>query len=65
MLALIQCHISASIIIIIIIIIIRNRLQIFCFVLQINTALQLSLVAITLAAPVFSFVDHPALQALW
>lgn len=32
---------------------------------QINTALQLSLVAFTLAAPVVGFVDHWALQALW
>ncbi|KAM7288465.1 cardiolipin synthase (CMP-forming) isoform X1 [Ixodes scapularis] len=30
-----------------------------------NTAIQLGLVAATLAAPVFSFVDHPALQAFW
>ncbi|KAG0435835.1 hypothetical protein HPB47_018295 [Ixodes persulcatus] len=28
-----------------------------------NTAIQLGLVAATLAAPVFSFVGHPALQA--
>jgi len=33
--------------------------------LQINTAVQLSLVACSLAAPVFGFVDHPALRALW
>ena len=32
---------------------------------QINTILQLVLVSCTLAAPVFNFVDHPALQALW
>ncbi|ELT88693.1 hypothetical protein CAPTEDRAFT_224166 [Capitella teleta] len=32
---------------------------------KINTALQLSLVAFTLAAPVVGFVDHWALQALW
>ncbi|KAK6182841.1 hypothetical protein SNE40_010431 [Patella caerulea] len=30
-----------------------------------NTALQLSLVALTLAAPVFNYIDHPALQTLW
>lgn len=30
-----------------------------------NTAIQLGLVAATLAAPVFSFVGHPALQAFW
>ncbi|XP_045184752.1 cardiolipin synthase (CMP-forming)-like [Mercenaria mercenaria] len=32
---------------------------------KINTALQLSLVCFTLAAPVFGFIDHPALQCLW
>ncbi|XP_041354616.1 cardiolipin synthase (CMP-forming)-like [Gigantopelta aegis] len=32
---------------------------------KINTALQLSLVALSLAAPVFHYVDHPLLQALW
>lgn len=30
-----------------------------------NTAIQLGLVAVTLAAPVFNFVDHAALHALW
>ncbi|XP_046579899.1 LOW QUALITY PROTEIN: cardiolipin synthase (CMP-forming)-like [Haliotis rubra] len=30
-----------------------------------NTAFQLSLVAFTLAAPVFNYVDHPLLQGLW
>lgn len=32
---------------------------------KINTILQLVLVSFTLAAPVFDFVDHPALKALW
>lgn len=32
---------------------------------KINTMLQLSLVCLTLAAPVFGFIDHPALQCLW
>jgi len=32
---------------------------------KINTAVQLSLVAFTLAAPVFGYIEHPALQALW
>ncbi|KAL4239180.1 cardiolipin synthase [Mactra antiquata] len=32
---------------------------------KINTALQLSLVCVTLAAPVFNFVDHQLLQCLW
>ena len=31
---------------------------------KLNTALQLTLVCASVAAPVFSFVDHPALQAL-
>lgn len=30
-----------------------------------NTAVQLGLVAVTLAAPVFNFVDHVGLQAFW
>jgi hypothetical protein len=30
-----------------------------------NTGMQLLLVATTLAAPVFSYVDHPALHAMW
>ena len=32
---------------------------------KVNTAIQLSVVAFTLAAPVFGYVDHPAIQALW
>ncbi|XP_060604879.1 cardiolipin synthase (CMP-forming)-like [Ruditapes philippinarum] len=32
---------------------------------KVNTALQLSLVCFTLAAPVFDFVNHPLLQCLW
>lgn len=32
---------------------------------KINTTVQLSLVAFTLAAPVFNYVDHPLLHALW
>jgi len=32
---------------------------------KLNTAVQLSLVAFTLAAPVFGYVDHPALHGLW
>lgn len=32
---------------------------------KVNTAVQLSVVALTLAAPVFDFVENPALQALW
>jgi len=32
---------------------------------KVNTLIQLSLVGFTLAAPVFSFVDHPYLQSLW
>lgn len=32
---------------------------------KLNTAVQLSLVAGTLAAPVFHFIDHPILQGLW
>lgn len=30
-----------------------------------NTLVQLALVGCTLAAPVFHFVDHPALHGLW
>jgi len=37
----------------------------YLFILQINTALQLGLVCFTLAAPVFDYIDHPALQCLW
>ncbi|KAK3596500.1 hypothetical protein CHS0354_007406 [Potamilus streckersoni] len=32
---------------------------------KVNTGLQLSLVAFTLAAPVFGFLNHPFLQGLW
>lgn len=32
---------------------------------KLNTGLQLALITATLAAPVFSFVGHPWLQALW
>ncbi|KAL3872909.1 hypothetical protein ACJMK2_036087 [Sinanodonta woodiana] len=32
---------------------------------KVNTGLQLSLVAFTLAAPVFGFLNHPLLQGLW
>ncbi|XP_033627402.1 cardiolipin synthase (CMP-forming)-like [Asterias rubens] len=32
---------------------------------KLNTAVQLSLVGFTLAAPVFQYVDHPFLHALW
>lgn len=32
---------------------------------KLNTALQLSMVCLTLAAPVFGFINHPALQCLW
>ncbi|KAK7103760.1 hypothetical protein V1264_018596 [Littorina saxatilis] len=35
------------------------------FISKLNTALQLSLVAFSLAAPVFGFMDHVCLQALW
>ncbi|KAL8601551.1 hypothetical protein ACOMHN_003817 [Nucella lapillus] len=35
------------------------------FISKVNTGLQLSLVACSLAAPVFGFVDHYALQMLW
>lgn len=30
-----------------------------------NTMVQLALVAFTLGAPVFQYVDHPALHGLW
>lgn len=32
---------------------------------KLNTGVQISLVTLTLAAPVFEFVDHPLLQAMW
>ncbi|ENN70270.1 hypothetical protein D910_05667 [Dendroctonus ponderosae] len=35
------------------------------FISKVNTAVQLLLVGTTLAAPVFDFVNHPALQGLW
>lgn len=35
------------------------------FISKINTAVQLTLAATTLAAPVFNYVDHPALHMLW
>lgn len=35
------------------------------FISKVNTAVQLTMVCATLAAPVFDFVNHPALQALW
>ncbi|XP_044729789.1 probable cardiolipin synthase (CMP-forming) [Chrysoperla carnea] len=35
------------------------------FISKVNTAVQLTLVATTLAAPVFGFVDHTALHVLW
>ncbi|CAH2247483.1 probable cardiolipin synthase (CMP-forming) [Pararge aegeria] len=35
------------------------------FISKMNTALQLVLVGTTLASPVFGYVDHPALQALF
>jgi len=35
------------------------------FISKLNTAVQLSCVAFSLAAPVFNFIDHPALHALW
>lgn len=34
------------------------------FISKLNTGVQLILVATTLAAPVFHFVDHPLLQGL-
>jgi len=35
------------------------------FISKANTALQLVLMGATIAAPVFGFVGHPALQVLW
>lgn len=35
------------------------------FISKVNTSVQLAMVCATVAAPVFDFVDHPALQALW
>lgn len=35
------------------------------FISKVNTAVQLLLVGSTLAAPVFDYVNHPALQGLW
>ncbi|XP_025424893.1 probable cardiolipin synthase (CMP-forming) [Sipha flava] len=35
------------------------------FISKVNTTVQLAMVGATLAAPVFDFVDHSALQALW
>ncbi|XP_076268270.1 putative cardiolipin synthase (CMP-forming) [Rhynchophorus ferrugineus] len=35
------------------------------FISKVNTAVQLLLVGTTLAAPVFNYIDHPALQSLW
>ncbi|XP_067004765.2 probable cardiolipin synthase (CMP-forming) [Anabrus simplex] len=35
------------------------------FISKVNTAIQLTLIATTLAAPVFDYVDHPLLHALW
>ncbi|XP_050293992.1 probable cardiolipin synthase (CMP-forming) isoform X2 [Anthonomus grandis grandis] len=35
------------------------------FISKVNTTVQLLLVGITLAAPVFDYVNHPALQGLW
>lgn len=32
---------------------------------KLNTGVQISLVTLTLAAPVFEFVNHPLLQAMW
>lgn len=32
---------------------------------KVNTALQLSLAAVTLASPVFHYVDHPYIHSLW
>lgn len=32
---------------------------------KVNTGFQLTLVALTLGAPVFDYVDHPLLQGLW
>ncbi|XP_053687547.1 probable cardiolipin synthase (CMP-forming) [Sabethes cyaneus] len=35
------------------------------FISKVNTAVQLATVAITLGAPIWSYVDHPYLHALW
>jgi len=35
------------------------------FISKVNTTVQLVMVCATLAAPVFNFVDHSALHALW
>ncbi|XP_050439464.1 probable cardiolipin synthase (CMP-forming) [Adelges cooleyi] len=35
------------------------------FISKVNTTVQLLMVCATLAAPVFDFVDHPTLKALW
>ncbi|XP_057662772.1 probable cardiolipin synthase (CMP-forming) [Diorhabda carinulata] len=35
------------------------------FISKVNTAVQLLLVGSTLAAPVFHYIGHPALEALW
>lgn len=35
------------------------------FVSKVNTAVQLAAVATTLGAPIWNYVDHPYLQALW
>ncbi|XP_028134984.1 probable cardiolipin synthase (CMP-forming) [Diabrotica virgifera virgifera] len=35
------------------------------FISKVNTAVQILLVGSTLAAPVFNYVGHPALEALW
>lgn len=35
------------------------------FISKVNTTIQLAMVCATLAAPVFDFIDHPALKALW
>jgi hypothetical protein len=39
----------------------------FCFFFgfQVNTVLQLLTIYASLAAPIFSFADHPALHGLW
>ena len=37
----------------------------FAVGVQVNTTLQLTLVALTLVAPVLGYVDHMALQTLW
>lgn len=35
------------------------------FISKVNTTVQLAMVCATIAAPVFEYVDHPALKALW